>query len=112
MIRFFLFSLTIALIVTIAPLYSSLASSTDEEEEPEVVETDESNHNWKKTSSQLEMVHEDTHEYTAWHNFVKRTFKCDITHKIRTDVWYCDIHDHTKSDVSLEETIHSRDHGH
>ncbi|MRH41812.1 hypothetical protein GH741_03890 [Aquibacillus halophilus] len=67
-------------------------------------------HNWKKTSSQFEMVHADTHEYTVWHNFIKKTRKCDITHRMKTDVWYCEFHNHTKSETSLEETIHSNRH--
>ncbi len=68
------------------------------------------NHQWKKTSSEFEMIHADTHEYTVWHNFIKKTRKCDITHRMKTDVWYCDLHKHTRSEVSLEETIHSNRH--
>ncbi|MDC3416582.1 hypothetical protein [Aquibacillus salsiterrae] len=79
---------------------------------PEVADPikDGMTHTWKKTSSDFEMIHAKTHEYTVWHNFIKKTRKCDVTYKIRTDVWFCDLHDHTKSAVSLEETIHSEKH--
>ncbi|MBM7572166.1 hypothetical protein [Aquibacillus albus] len=73
-------------------------------------EEGEKQHNWKKTGSEFEMIPADTHEYTVWHNFIKKKRKCDITYKVMTEVWYCEIHHHTKTEVSLEETIHSHEH--
>lgn len=77
------------------------------------VDTDGSkniHHNWKKTSTEIKVIDAGTHEYSVFHNFIKKTRKCDISHKVKTEVWFCDLHNHTKSEISLDETVHSYEH--
>lgn len=72
--------------------------------------TDEIEHNWEISSTNYEIIHVDTHEYTYWKNFLRETRTCDVFHKIKTVVYYCDIHGHTKSESHLVEVIHSEKH--
>ena len=113
-ILLFIIAATIPVQTALAlPISVDKDSNSTEEVVVTYLETkEEEKHNWRKTSSEVRVVEGDSHEYTVRHNFVKRKRTCDITHKIKTDVWYCDIHDHTKSKISLEETIHSRKHSH
>ncbi|WP_047981799.1 hypothetical protein [Ornithinibacillus contaminans] len=67
-------------------------------------------HNWQKSSVDYNVIEVGTHDYTYWKNFMKRTRTCHISHRIKTVVYYCDIHNHTKSETSLEEIIHSERH--
>ncbi|WP_099159739.1 hypothetical protein [Virgibacillus ndiopensis] len=67
-------------------------------------------HNWEKSSTNYDRIHTGSHEYTYWKNFMRETRTCDISIKIKTVVYYCDLHDHTKSTTHLEETIHSGRH--
>ncbi|MFD1848727.1 hypothetical protein [Oceanobacillus bengalensis] len=67
-------------------------------------------HNWVEYSTGFDEIEAGTHEYTYWKNFIKRTRTCLITHKIKTVVYYCDLHDHTKSETFLDEVIHSHQH--
>ncbi|SDJ76695.1 hypothetical protein [Sediminibacillus albus] len=69
-------------------------------------------HKWEKMKPQYDTVKVDTHTYTLWRNFLKKTRNCDISHKLRTDIWYCEIHNHTKVETSIEEIIHSEKHSH
>ncbi|GAB3053020.1 hypothetical protein GCM10027286_15610 [Virgibacillus ainsalahensis] len=67
-------------------------------------------HNWKESSTSFETIPVDTHEYTYWKNFLRVTRTCEISHKVKTVVYYCDLHDHTKSQTQMEEIIHSGKH--
>ncbi|WP_139223995.1 hypothetical protein [Lentibacillus halodurans] len=67
-------------------------------------------HNWQEYSTHYETVDAGSHEYTYWKNFIERTRTCDISHKLKSVVYYCDLHDHTDSQIFLEETIHSEKH--
>ncbi len=67
-------------------------------------------HQWVKMGTEFAVIPVDTHEFTIWHNFVKKKRNCEITHKVKTVVWYCELHHHTKSETLLEETIHSKQH--
>lgn len=69
-------------------------------------------HNWKKSSTDHTKVDAYQHDYTIWDNFQNKTRTCSVSHEIKTVVWYCDLHNHTKSEVSIEETIHSNQHAH
>ncbi|MBP1971288.1 hypothetical protein J2Z83_003427 [Virgibacillus natechei] len=73
---------------------------------------DETQHNWEEYSTDTEIIHTGSHEYTYWKNFGRESRTCNISHKIKTVVYYCDVHDHTYSETFLEETIHSEDHTH
>ncbi|WP_197046643.1 hypothetical protein [Oceanobacillus salinisoli] len=77
----------------------------------DVTKMDELEHNWVEYSVDYNEVDGGTHEYTYWKNFIKRTRTCHKTHIIKTVVYYCDKHDHTKSETFLDETIHSHRHG-
>ena len=72
---------------------------------------DDLDHNWVEYSVDYNEVDGGTHEYTYWKNFIKRTRTCHKTHVIQTVVYYCDVHDHTKSETFLDDTIHSHQHG-
>lgn len=72
--------------------------------------TGETEHNWIESSVNYETIYVDTHEYTYWKNFLREKRSCDIFHKIKTVVYYCDIHGHTKSESHLVEVIHSEKH--
>ncbi|MUK90197.1 hypothetical protein GMD78_17635 [Ornithinibacillus sp. L9] len=74
------------------------------------VDTAETKHNWKEYSTDYEIIEVGTHEYTYWKNFIRHKRTCHISHRIKTVVYYCDIHDHTKSETFLEEIIHSEKH--
>ncbi|WP_051382045.1 MULTISPECIES: hypothetical protein [Sediminibacillus] len=79
---------------------------------PEKVEESSVEHNWERMDTEYEIVPVDTHTYTVWRNFIRKTRKCDISHRIKTDVWYCDLHHHTRSSSSIDEIIHSEEHSH
>ncbi|MDL4842208.1 hypothetical protein [Aquibacillus rhizosphaerae] len=109
----YLIQLILILFLVLIPDKTMIGISLDlkgEREDVTSVSEDKLSHNWAKTSSELKMVHDDSHQYDVWHNFIKKSVTCDITHKIKTEIWYCDLHNHTKSEVSLEETIHSHKH--
>lgn len=40
--------------------------------------TDEIEHNWEISSTNYEIIHVDTHEYTYWKNFLGETRTCDV----------------------------------
>lgn len=67
-------------------------------------------HNWKQSSVDYSVIDAGTHEYNYWKNFMKKTRTCQIYHRIKTVVYYCDIHNHTKSETTLEKIIHSERH--
>ncbi|MCT2534256.1 hypothetical protein NC661_09995 [Aquibacillus koreensis] len=103
--------LTFTFILAVIMFQTDSLEAVKENTENDVMKEEISNnHKWKQTSSEMKMVHADSHDYDVWRNFIKKTVTCDITHKIKTEVWYCELHNHTKSEVSLEETIHSYKH--
>jgi hypothetical protein len=67
-------------------------------------------HNWQEYSVDYDIIEVGSHEYNYWKNFMKRTRTCHISHRIKTVVYYCDIHDHTKSETILDKIIHSEKH--
>lgn len=67
-------------------------------------------HNWQEYSTHYEIIEAGSHEYTYWKNFIERTRTCDISHKMKSVVYYCDVHGHTDSEIYLDETIHSHEH--
>ncbi|WP_135108516.1 hypothetical protein [Lentibacillus salicampi] len=71
----------------------------------------EEQHNWVEYSIHYKTVEAGSHEYTYWKNFIERTSTCHISHRLKSVVYYCDVHDHTDSKIYLEETIHSNEHG-
>lgn len=73
-------------------------------------ETEDSEHNWQESSTDYNTIQTGSHEYTYWKNFIRETHTCEISQRIKTVVYYCDIHDHTKSETEVEETIHSGRH--
>ena len=95
-------------------MVSLIAGLTNEAEaKPLEVETgnEGEQHNWQEYSTHYETVEAGSHEYTYWKNFIERTRTCNISYKLKSVVYYCDVHDHTDSEIHLEETIHSHDHG-
>ena len=73
-------------------------------------ETAGSTHNWIEYSTGYETIEVGSHEYSYWKNFIRHTRTCHISHVIKTVVYYCDEHDHTKTETELVETIHSGNH--
>ncbi|CDQ38836.1 hypothetical protein BN990_01111 [Virgibacillus salexigens] len=73
---------------------------------------DDSNksHNWQEYSRDTNIIDTGTHEFTYWKNFMKHKRTCQISQKVETIVYYCDVHDHTKSETKYLETIHSHKH--
>lgn len=82
-----------------------------------VVENDiygpvDTEHNWKEYSTDTEILHIESHDIPYWKNFMRYTRTCDISHEVKTVVYYCDLHDHTKSETYLEDITHSENHSH
>ncbi|WP_373893514.1 hypothetical protein ACUL41_04980 [Virgibacillus natechei] len=73
-------------------------------------EIDDTEHNWQESSTDYNTIPTGSHEYTYWKNFIRETRTCEISQRVKTVVYYCDIHDHTKSETHVEETIHSGKH--
>ncbi|MFD1334289.1 hypothetical protein ACFQ4N_01690 [Oceanobacillus iheyensis] len=67
-------------------------------------------HQWKEIENHVEKIHVDTHDIEYRRNFIKETRPCKIYHHIRTIVYYCEIHGHTKVETILEKVEHSEDH--
>ncbi|RYG73688.1 hypothetical protein EU245_05120 [Lentibacillus lipolyticus] len=68
-------------------------------------------HNWVEYSTHAETVDAGSHEYTYWKNFIQRTRTCTISHKLKSVVYYCNVHDHTDAEIFHEKTMHSEKHG-
>ncbi|WP_053219894.1 hypothetical protein [Virgibacillus senegalensis] len=79
---------------------------------PEEAEESGGEHNWERMDTEYETIPIDTHTYTVWRNFIRKTRECEISHRVKTDVWYCDLHHHTRSASTIEEVIHSERHSH
>ncbi len=69
-------------------------------------------HNWKQSSVDYHVIEAGEHEFSYWKNFMKHSRTCHISHRIKTVVYYCDIHGHTKSETTLDEINHSVKHQH
>ncbi|WP_077622232.1 hypothetical protein [Sediminibacillus massiliensis] len=67
-------------------------------------------HEWIHIGTDHETIEVDTHSYNYWKNFIKRTRSCLISHEIKTEIFYCKLHDHTKTKSSVERVIHSDNH--
>ncbi|UJL45481.1 hypothetical protein KFZ58_13855 [Virgibacillus sp. NKC19-16] len=80
------------------------------EANPQETEEGDSEHNWQEYSTDYNTIQTGSHEYTYWKNFMRETGTCEISQRIKTVVYYCDIHDHTKSETEVEETTHSGRH--
>ncbi|MFD1362068.1 hypothetical protein [Lentibacillus salinarum] len=93
-----------AMIVFVSSLTETAAQPTENEQ------PDGEQHNWGEYSTHYETIDARSHEYTYWKNFIERTRTCDISHKIKSVVYYCDVHDHTDTEIFLEEIIHSEEH--
>lgn len=78
-------------------------------EETQIIEQEE--HNWIESSEDYHEIEAGTHDFSYWKNFMKYNRTCLKTNIIRTVVYYCDIHDHTKSESILHDTKHSLEHG-
>ncbi|WP_010094352.1 hypothetical protein [Ornithinibacillus scapharcae] len=68
-------------------------------------------HNWKQSSVHYDVVEVGEHEYTYWKNFIRQSRTCQISHRIKTIVYYCEEHNHTKVETVVDEVIHSNKHG-
>ncbi|MFC3041876.1 hypothetical protein ACFOGI_16700 [Virgibacillus xinjiangensis] len=98
------------LFAVIGMICFTVAIWPSEEIQAKVEEGEELSHNWEESSTSEDIIHADSHEYTYWKNFLRVTRTCDISHRVTTTVYYCDVHDHTKSETNLEEVMHSGKH--
>ncbi|TMN21503.1 hypothetical protein FH966_00960 [Lentibacillus cibarius] len=87
-----------------------LLFSLNETEVKSLAAEDSGAHNWQEYSTHVETVDVGTHEYTFWRNFIEHTGTCNISYKLKSVVYYCDVHDHTDAKIFHEETIHSEEH--
>ncbi|SFE21264.1 hypothetical protein SAMN05216238_11033 [Lentibacillus persicus] len=78
--------------------------------EAEPIEEEPKQHNWEVYSTHYETVEAGTHTFTYWKNFIEKRRTCQISHKVKTVVYYCSRHDHTDSKITFEETLHSEKH--
>ncbi|MFC4557707.1 hypothetical protein ACFO3D_05720 [Virgibacillus kekensis] len=67
-------------------------------------------HNWEQMSTDFEIIPTDSHEFTYWKNFIRHTRTCEVSLKIKTTVYYCDLHNHTRTSTELDGTVHSYNH--
>ncbi len=67
-------------------------------------------HDWKQSSVNYQIIEVGEHKFSYWKNFMKRSRTCQISHRVKTIVYYCDIHGHTKSVTFLDKVIHSEKH--
>ncbi|MDC3414335.1 hypothetical protein NC797_14985 [Aquibacillus sp. 3ASR75-11] len=67
-------------------------------------------HNWEVSNVDYTKKNVRTHDYKIFDNFIRKTRQCDVDQKIKTVVWYCDLHGETKSATYLLEREHSEQH--
>ena len=67
-------------------------------------------HDWKVSSTASDAIDMGSHTYTYWKNLMQHNRTCEVTHQMKTTVYYCSIHSHTKSKTVLEKIIHSESH--
>ncbi len=70
----------------------------------------EQQHNWEESGTNHEVIQTETHNYYYWKNFIRQTGTCEISLKLKTVVYYCDLHNHTKTKSNIEERLHSEKH--
>lgn len=75
-----------------------------------VTPVEEKEHNWQVQDTYTEKVDGGEHEFTYWKNFMRHTRTCQIIHHIKVVVYYCDVHDETKTESTLIKTEHSGRH--
>ncbi|MFD2762093.1 hypothetical protein [Lentibacillus juripiscarius] len=97
--RWLSIQMTVIMLVCLHPGFSTAAAKENSEA-----------HNWVEYSTHVETVDAGSHEYTYWKNLIQRTRTCDISHKLKSVVYYCDTHDHTDVEIFHEETVHSEKH--
>lgn len=73
-------------------------------------EKEEEAHVWEHSSTNYETVQVGSHEFDYWKNFLRYSRTCDVSHKLMTVVYYCDVHDHTASETHIEDVVHSHKH--
>jgi 5-bromo-4-chloroindolyl phosphate hydrolysis protein len=100
--------IVLALMMIISPLSNGIPLSDAVNDT--AAETTGSTHNWVEQSTSYETIEVGTHEYSYWKNFLRHTRSCRVSHVIKTVVYYCEEHDHTKTETELVETIHSGHH--
>lgn len=96
------------LTIVLSVMIFLIAGLTNAKAEP--IEGEIELHNWEAYSTHYETVDGGSHAYTYWKNFMEQTRTCAISHKLKSVVYYCDVHDHTDSQIFFEETIHSERH--
>ncbi|MGJ9457746.1 hypothetical protein [Oceanobacillus sp. CF4.6] len=97
--------------------FAIFASMQLMEAEAAVVENDfygttDVQHDWKEYGTDINVFQTDSHDVTYWKNFMRYSRTCNISHKVKTVVYYCELHDHTKSETFLEDITHSVNHSH
>jgi hypothetical protein len=75
-----------------------------------IYSVEEKEHNWQVQDTYEEQVDGGTHEFTYWKNFMRYTRTCQVIHHIKVVVYYCDVHDETKTESTLIKTEHSERH--
>lgn len=103
-------SVKVSIVLGIFILFA-IPSSYAEVRMLERVPTTIQKHNWKQSSVHYEVVEAGEHEYTYWKNFIRQSRTCQISHRIKTIVYYCEEHNHTKIETVLDKIIHSNKHG-
>ncbi|WP_010647882.1 hypothetical protein [Oceanobacillus massiliensis] len=97
-------------------MYLSFIAVEIQETDAAALETDgeiaEFQHNWKVYHIDHSVIEAGSHDFTYWKNFMRKTRTCHVTHEMKTIVYYCDLHDHTKSETSLVKANHSTGHSH
>ncbi|QKY70054.1 hypothetical protein [Lentibacillus sp. CBA3610] len=73
------------------------------------IEGETERHNWQEYSTHTKRRKLD-HMNIHTGNFIERTRTCDVSHELKSVVYYCDVHDHTHSEIFLEDTVHSEEH--
>ncbi|GAA0419367.1 MAG: hypothetical protein ACQEWU_10915 [Bacillota bacterium] len=76
---------------------------------PDVIDK-HTEHNWQEYHTETSFIKTGTHEYKYWKNFMRHKRTCEIYQKLKTIVYYCDVHDHAKSETIHEGTVHSEKH--
>ncbi|WP_223116396.1 hypothetical protein, partial [Oceanobacillus polygoni] len=103
-----IFAVVILPVIVLAVCFNTVTAEVIEHENNDK----ESHHNWVEYSTDTTVLEVGSHEVSYMKNLLRYSYVCDISHKIITVVYYCDEHDHTKSETFLDEVIHSEQHRH
>ncbi|MBR3117836.1 MULTISPECIES: hypothetical protein [Oceanobacillus] len=104
-----IFAVVLLQVIVLAVSYNTVNAEVIEHESND---KESSHHNWVEYSTDTTVLEVGSHEGSYMKNLLRYSYVCDISHKIKTVVYYCDEHDHTKSETFLEEVIHSEEHRH